>query len=58
MISRLYQIELLTAKEAVLLPKDGVRAVPFRTEAPSQARNLEVKISKMVERPWDSAKIK
>lgn len=34
MISKLYQIELLTAKEAVLMPKDAIRAVSSKLNQP------------------------
>ena len=40
------------------MPKDGVKAVPFKLHEGKKGREIEFKVSKLVEKPWETNKIR
>lgn len=58
MINKLYQIDLLTAKEAVIMPKDGPKVMFSKLNQNQSNQNIEFKVSKIVKKPYDIDRVR
>lgn len=51
MINKLYQIDFLSTKEALLVPKEGFKPVSTKLNIGNRGNNIEAKVNRFNDKP-------